>query len=282
MPRDKAEALGQQIVRILDAGGYTTASGCRVDLSGAIRSSRDATIEYPPDADVPMPAPRAARTRIAVENSTVLEVGRRMADADPVAALNFASATHPGGGFLSGARAQEEAIARSSALYAAIRGRRMYDWHRAHSDGMHSDWVIFSPDVPVFRTDAGDLLERPWTMGIVTCAAVNLKTLERYAPEARLREVPALMTRRTVRVLAVAAHHGVRRFILGAWGCGAFGLDPSMMAGIFREALDGPFRGVFDEVVFAITDWSSERRFIGPFERAFADNQPDTSREADA
>ena len=42
-----------------------------------------------------------------------------------------------------------------------------------------------------------------------------------------------------------------------------------MMAGIFRDALSGPFRGVLDEVVFAITDWSDERRFIRPFERAF-------------
>lgn len=77
------------------------------------------------------------------------------------------------------------------------------------------------------------------------------------------------MTARTAKVLSVAAQHGIRRFILGAWGCGAFGLDRAMMAGIFRDALTGPLRGVFDEVAFAITDWSDERRFIEPFERAF-------------
>lgn len=41
-----------------------------------------------------------------------------------------------------------------------------------------------------------------------------------------------------------------------------------MMAGVFREAIEAS-AGWFDEVVFAITDWSAERRFIGPFERAF-------------
>jgi hypothetical protein len=41
------------------------------------------------------------------------------------------------------------------------------------------------------------------------------------------------------------------------------------MAGIFRDALAGPFRGVFDEIVFAVTDWSPEQRFIGPFQKAF-------------
>ena len=70
-------------------------------------------------------------------------------------------------------------------------------------------------------------------------------------------------------MLTVASHQGVRRFILGAWGCGVFGLEPAMMARIFETALRGPLRGVFDEIVFAITDWSPERRFVGPFERRF-------------
>jgi hypothetical protein len=33
--------------------------------------------------------------------------------------------------------------------------------------------------------------------------------------------------------------------------------------------LSSPFRGAFDRVVFAITAWSPDRKFIGPFERAF-------------
>ncbi len=37
----------------------------------------------------------------------------------------------------------------------------------------------------------------------------------------------------------------------------------------FANALEGAFKGVFETVVFAITDWSEERRFIGPFCRAF-------------
>jgi uncharacterized protein (TIGR02452 family) len=124
----------------------------------------------------------------------------------------------------------------------------------------------------VFRLDDGELLDEPWPLTIVTCAAANGAVLRSEAPE-RLREIPVVMARRTARVLTVAAHHNVKRFILGAWGCGAFGLDPDMMAAIFRDALAGPFRGVFDEIVFAITDWSEDRRFIGPFERAFASDR---------
>jgi uncharacterized protein (TIGR02452 family) len=76
------------------------------------------------------------------------------------------------------------------------------------------------------------------------------------------------MAGRTRKVLAVASEHGHRRLILGAWGCGAFGLDSVMMAGIFAEALK-EFGGAFNEIAFAITDWSPEQCFIGPFHHVF-------------
>lgn len=124
----------------------------------------------------------------------------------------------------------------------------------------------------MFRTDSGDLLDEPWLLSILTCPAVNGAALEGYAP-ARPGEIEAVMTNRTTKMLSVAAAHDVRRFILGAWGCGAFGLDPQMMAAMFRDAFIGPFRGVFDEIVFAVTDWSPEKRFIGPFDSVFGGGQ---------
>ena len=59
----------------------------------------------------------------------------------------------------------------------------------------------------------------------LTCAAVNGVALERQAP-LRMQDVPAVVQQRTARVLTVAAAHDFSRLILGAWGCGAFGLDP--------------------------------------------------------
>ena len=71
------------------------------------------------------------------------------------------------------------------------------------------------------------------------------------------------------RVLAVARAYGFTELVLGAWGCGAFRNDPGTTAEDFREAIEGPFSGAFKEIVFAITDWSPERKFLGPFRTVF-------------
>ena len=47
-------------------------------------------------------------------------------------------------------------------------------------------------------------------------------------------------------------------------GCGAFFQnDPVRTAEDFRSALSGAFALAFDEVVFAIADWSPERKVLG-------------------
>ena len=58
--------------------------------------------------------------------------------------------------------------------------------------------------------------------------------------------------------------------VLGAWGCGAFANDAHRAAIDFRHALENEFSGAFSDIVFAITDWSPERRFLRPFREVFA------------
>lgn len=48
-----------------------------------------------------------------------------------------------------------------------------------------------------------------------------------------------------------------------AWGCGAFGNNPHRTAPDLRRALEIEFAGAFSDVVFAITDWSPERKSLG-------------------
>lgn len=63
--------------------------------------------------------------------------------------------------------------------------------------------------------------------------------------------------------------HNHNAIVLGAWGCGAFGNDPRAIAPLFHRALTENFSGAYRDVVFAVVDWSLERRFIGAFEAAF-------------
>ncbi|MCU0574468.1 MAG: TIGR02452 family protein, partial [Syntrophobacteraceae bacterium] len=181
------------------------------------------------------------------------------------AALNFASATHPGGGFLNGARAQEEYLARSSGLYACLRDNPMYAYHRALRDPLYTNYVIYSPDVPVFRADDGSLLEEPYTVSIITSPAVNAIAL----PSARHEEIPEAMWERILKVLSAGAVQGHDSIVLGAWGCGAFGNDGWEIARLFQRALRENFDRAYAQIVFAVTDWSAEKRFIGPFEHVF-------------
>jgi uncharacterized protein (TIGR02452 family) len=275
--RDRAAALGHETVAILEAGCYVTANGVRVDIGDAVARAVTATVTYGPAEILPQQssqsAPSAGTMTVEVHNMTTL-AGVRLLQAqglDP-AALNFASATHPGGGFLNGARAQEEYLARSTGLWACLRDHPMYAFHQARRDPFYSHTVIYSPAVPVFREDGGDLLETPYACAILTSPAVRASGVQKHRRR-RLGEIGPVMSERILKVLAVAERHGHRSLVLGAWGCGAFGNDGDQISGLFRQALETQYPGAFDHVLFAITDWSEDEKYIGPFRRAFGGGQ---------
>ncbi len=266
IPRELAAQYGQQAVQIIRQGAYRAPSGRLVSIADLVERSVQGTLSYAPDQPLPPTHIGLHQTQIEVANETTLAAVQRLRAAGhhPVA-LNFASATHPGGGFLSGARAQEEYLARSSGLYACLQMHPMYGYHRARHDTLYTDYVIYSPAVPVFRADDGALLETPYTVGIITSPAVNAAAL----PPERHAEIGPAMWQRILKVLAAGIVHGHDSIVLGAWGCGAFGNDGVEIAQLFRQALAENFRGAYSQVIFAILDWSREKRFIGPFQRAF-------------
>jgi len=194
-----------------------------------------------------------------VTNEPTLTAARRLFDSElrPLV-LNFADGTKPGGYFLKGSRAQEENLCRSSALYATLVDDLMYADHKTRPLPDSTDWVIYSPDVPVFRNDEGITLQQVWPLSILTCAAP-------YAPVIGQPDSARLLRQRIYRILEVAQAYDYSTLVLGAWGCGAFRNDPRQTAMDFRMALENEFNGVFANIVFAITDWSPRRKFLRPF-----------------
>ena len=244
--------IARQTVSIAEAGEYRNEAGELIAFGDAVAAAVDGTRHYLPDDVLPIDTPASVPVYEVTREST-LQAARRVGD--DAACLVFASAKNPGGGFLGGAKAQEESIARASALYPCLlTAPEFYAFHRTQRDLRYSDRVIYSPGVPVFRDDKGVLLDRPYRTAFLTAAAPNLGAIVRNQPE-HAADVPAVLRRRARRVLQVAAAHGHRTLVLGAWGCGVFRNDPASVAHAFADALREV--GPIDRVVFAVLDHQS-------------------------
>jgi uncharacterized protein (TIGR02452 family) len=277
--RKHREAVARDTVTIFDRGDYARADGTTISIADSLARAKAGTKLYRPDdfgADDFAPSfDPSATTEFRVTNRTTLAAARAILeerpDANPVC-LNFASAKNPGGGFLNGSQAQEESLARASGLYACIEPvRGYYDANRNCGTALYTDHAIYSPGVPVFRDDEDALLDAPYETAMITAPAVNAGAILHYESHDAERIEP-VQSRRTERILAVAARHGHRTLVLGAWGCGVFRNSPETIARLFHEHLtaNARFRGAFDLVEFAVLDFSADRATYEAFRRRFA------------
>lgn len=276
--RTARERIARDTLRIVEDASYVAPNGARIDLSLTLSGCLEHTRHWDADAigrsiETGRGVTGTFTTRIEVVNETTLAgLAALLAQDDvPVGVLNFASAKHPGGGFLGGSQAQEESLARSSALYASLsRCGAFYERHRASSSLLYSDAVILSPDCPVFRDDDGTLLDMPRAAGFLTCAAPNAGAIAQNRPD-ELPRIASTFRHRIEGVLAVAAESGYRRLVLGAWGCGVFRNDPAMVADAFADhLLHGAWRGRFETIRFSVLDGSLDRAIFETFRRALS------------
>tara|TARA_R110002003_G_scaffold109_5_gene9152 strand:- start:12917 stop:14353 length:1437 start_codon:yes stop_codon:yes gene_type:complete len=195
-----------------------------------------------------------------------------------VCILNMASPLRPGGGVLTGATSQEEFLCARTTLLPSLKE----SFYRLPELG-----GIWSPDVLVFRSrlalgDAvGDLGpgERYW-VDVISAGMLRFPELEGAEDETKRlgRADRALVEKKMRAVLRIAAARGVKKLVLGAWGCGAYGNPVGDVARGWRGVLDpgvgssGGKKGKvaetwpdLEEVVFAI----SNRNMAAEFARAF-------------
>lgn len=251
----RLRAIAQETVTIAEQGHYDGPDG-RVEIAAQVAASVAGTRLHLPDDALPAPGAINTAPRIEVTPESTLWAARRVGNNPAV--LNFASARNPGGGFRTGAQAQEESLARASAMYPCLlKAGAFYDHHRGNPSLLYTDRIIYTPSVPVFRDDKGRLLPDAYPASFLVSAAPNRSAITRNQPEA-IPQIRGALQRRATRVLQVAAAHGHRELILGAWGCGVFGNDPAEVAAVFAATLrDCPW---FDLVVFAILDRGGNTR----------------------
>lgn len=244
--------VAKHTLKIVEDGSYTAPSGKQVDLKAEIAYAIQNTRLFTPQGfDALWWEGGSQSLKIEVTSETTAAAARRLYTEGhrDVAALNFASARNPGGGFLGGAKAQEEDLARCSALYPCqLEARGYYDANRFENSLLYTDHLIWSPNVPFFKDDGYDLIEDPFLVSMVTSPAPNAGQAK--APAAQLRST---LLRRAGQVLSVMASAQCRHIVLGAWGCGVFRNDPEMVAQAFQHHLQDPrFQGAFERVIFAI------------------------------
>lgn len=144
-------------------------------------------------------------------------------------------------------------MCRASTLYASIaseHGKLMYDYNASHPSKVASDFMLLSPNVTVFRDPNGELLSKPYTVGVISVPAPN-----RAGAAFRVRKATTAeaMEKRLRIMLSVAYQNNYRNLVLGAWGCGVFRNEAQDVAEHFRKVLiDEGYAKYFNEICFAI------------------------------
>lgn len=261
MKKSTLKVHAQQTVEIIDRGSYISPTRKTVSISAAVKAAKKGTRLHRECSTQPTdPSAAAAVMVIEVTNESTFAALLRLVKEgeENLGCLNYASAKHPGGGFLTGAEAQEEALCRASALYECLGTdavREYYVRNRAHSSCLYLDLIISSPHVPFFRNDDGHLLETPILATVITAPAPNAGAIQQNEPDS----IPAIeptLQRRAALVLDAAAKEGVKTLVLGAWGCGVFRNSPTLVAQAFHAHLapGKPWHGHFKRIVFAVFD----------------------------
>ncbi|KAI1326718.1 hypothetical protein F5Y16DRAFT_373829 [Xylariaceae sp. FL0255] len=196
------------------------------------------------------------------------------------AVLNFANSRKPGGGWMNGAIAQEEAICYRSSLALSLK-RRQYPLHK--DEGLYSQFVlVVREDMATGHHPINVEPEQLPVVSVLTVPALRNPEVHtfRYPTSYRVPGEPPIMTMRVKQIfrydedrditkgkmrlaLRMAAVHGHRRLVLGALGCGVFGNPPEDIAHGWLSVLrEDEFSGNrWSKICFAVYDPKKEGNY---------------------
>lgn len=280
MSRIDNKRIAQETLQIIERGYYEL-DGRRVDLEYGEKFSSEVDVVPPfvvadifDDVDefIDENLNEYPSCEYQVVNMDSYEAVYKLALSDKVLVLNFANAHHPGGGFLSGASAQEESLCRCSSLFASInskKAREMYDYNNENPDPFDSEYMLISPYVNVFRSADGNLLPECFFTAVITVPAPNLYGRAKNVDKVKLE---AMMQYKIESILLITGKLQYDTLVLGAWGCGAFGHDAKNVAETFQDVIvNMGYHNHFRKIIFAVYDKTPEqynyRCFLDTFGR---------------
>ncbi len=165
--------------------------------------------------------------------------------------LNMANDSKPGGGYMKGARAQEEMLFRRSSL--PLLQETLENRYINKNLLLSEHRCVVVKDVDFFRKTANcDYeFETPVKIDVLFMAAINTPNL---SPQNEIFGKELESTQRRIEMIfKVAIIRGYKAICLGALGCGAFNNPPRQIASIFKKACD-KYGKYFREIFFAILE----------------------------
>lgn len=238
-----------------------------------LKSSIDTTIKYTQiiseTDNILCENTNVFNTEIVITKDRTFKAGQQLLKEgyNSVCVHNFASATNPGGGVVKGSSAQEECLCRCSTLYPTLNTKecmqKFYYPHRKQN-AIHNGDCIYTPNITVFKSDVTYpelMAESDWyNVNVITCAAPNLRdnpnnkwNTDENATKVTLtqKELYEIHKFRLQRIIDIAYANNNECLVIGAFGCGAFRNEPSIVARAMKDTL-AQNKGKFKKIVLAI------------------------------
>ena len=269
--------IANETLDIAHDGHYINRKGQVVDVSHSLVNSIKNSVHYHSSHVFPTPKKDCRfSTQFYVVYASSLQLAAYLKDLGDehqhIGILNSASSKTPSK-FMRGTMSQEECICRATLLFPCLAQFEAKPHHfyvinnKPKYQKSSSSCAIFSPKVPMIRWDTpcGELLDEPQECSFVSICAPNAFVVSEdvAVPKAarpgtgdqqkyEMISIKEAMRDRLFRALSIFNEHGCTDLVLCAFGCGVHGNQPDMVAAIFQELFDGPFKGRFQRVAFSI------------------------------
>lgn len=285
--REKIEQMNGPLFRQTQEAivrGFFLPSGqrCEVDRNG-YQAMLQKTRFVDPFA-APFPGPRSYQTDIQIRNQSTFQATRALVEEGfrPLV-LDMANKRDIGGA-PERASAQEETVCRQSTLYpalASLPNDLSHHYSEEISNRFFRGGGVLVPGVQFFRTDPTDgyAFLPPFAADVFASAAYNCNRSHGPGYDRPQDEQEYIEgTKERIRtMLRTAVENGNDSLVLSAFGCGAFKNDPRTIANLYKEVLDGEFKGVFRRLVFAIID-SQGTQNCATFQEVFGASRDELAR----